>query len=281
MIATRLPTRPGPPARRPAARPSSRPGIRAASPHPLGVADRPGRGQLHATWPERPRAAPPAARAPRRSAHARSRLARPRRPRRRERSGHFSCDTRLRPAYGSRRSGEIPRQVPSCGTGKRSLVGRRPDESCRPRFLGRLSTGLVLLKSGDFVGAAVDADLWDFCGARRGHRRLTQSVVQRFWPGFQGRVRGSARVGGSRQPGLTWLPYPADPRGPDWDRLLARSLLGRWRMRTHPGGGRDACPGRSWRRSCPGEFFPDLVWSSGTTGAAPGQRSYVSVMMRS
>ena len=50
------------------------------------------------------------------------------------------------------------------------------------------------------VGAALNADLWDFCGARQGYRRLTQSAVQRLWPGFQGRVRGSARVAGSRYP---------------------------------------------------------------------------------
>jgi CRP-like cAMP-binding protein len=51
------------------------------------------------------------------------------------------------------------------------------------------------------AGAALNADLWDFCGARQGYRRLTQSAVQRLWPGFQGRVRGSARVAGSRYPG--------------------------------------------------------------------------------
>jgi hypothetical protein len=29
-----------------------------------------------------------------------------------------------------------------------------------------------------FVGRPGNADLWDFCGARRGLRRLTQSAVQ-------------------------------------------------------------------------------------------------------
>jgi hypothetical protein len=98
----------GPPASRPAARPSSRPGIRAASPRPARRRGSPGTRAAPRGAARTSRAAPPAARALRRSARARSHLARTRRPRRRERSGHCSCDTRLRPAYGSRRNGGTP-----------------------------------------------------------------------------------------------------------------------------------------------------------------------------
>jgi hypothetical protein len=115
----------GPAASGPAARPPVRPGIRAARPGQLGVGDRGTRAAPRGvTRTSRP--APPASRAPRRPAPARRRLARARWPRRRERSGHCSCDTRLRPAYGSRRSGGILRQLPSRGTGKRSPRSR-PD----------------------------------------------------------------------------------------------------------------------------------------------------------
>jgi hypothetical protein len=89
-------------------------------------------------------AAPPAARAPRRSARARSRLARTRRPRRRERSGRCSCDTRLRLACRSRRSGRTPRRYPRAGPAKRSPRGRPAGWVLPPSLPGRQSTGLVL-----------------------------------------------------------------------------------------------------------------------------------------
>ena len=51
---------------------------------------------------------------------------------------------------------------------------------------------------------------------------------------------------------MSWLPYPADPQGPYRDRLLARFLLGRWSIRMHTGGGRDACPREKLAPELPG-----------------------------
>ena len=46
----------------------------------------------------------------------------------------------------------------------------------------------AVVSVGILVGAAPDADLWDFCGARRGFRRLTHSAVQGLRDsGFVGR----------------------------------------------------------------------------------------------
>ena len=61
-------------------------------------------------------------------------------------------------------------------------------------------------------GTARNPDLWDFCGARR-RPSLAHAVGCSGTPGsgFQGRL--TARVAGSRRPGLTGLPRPADLRG--------------------------------------------------------------------
>jgi hypothetical protein len=74
---------------------------------------------------------------------------------------------------------------------------------------------------------------------------------------------------------------PADPQGPYRDRLLARFLLGRWSIRMHTGAAGMLALGEAGAGAARVSLSPDLVWSSWVAGAAPGQRSYLSVMMRS
>src|SRR5207248_6886441 len=94
----------------------------------------------------------------------------------------------------------------------------------------------AVVSGGELVGAARDADLWDFCGARRRPSRAhTVSPLRDFGLWLRGMFHGPACVPGSRG---DWAAVAGLISGaPGWGRLL-----GRWSRRAHPRGGRDAHP---------------------------------------
>src|SRR6266436_5806352 len=95
----------------------------------------------------------------------------------------------------------------------------------------REETQIFRLKSGDLVGAARNADLWDFCGARR----RPSPALAAGHTGTSGSGEGSRLGPRGWQLGLTGLLYRVE-RGGSWlGPPVGQVPAGPLARRAHPG----------------------------------------------